>query len=117
MPLLFSYGTLQDEDVQLSTFGRRLVGTHDVLIGFEQTLKRVEDQDFVEISGKAEHKILRHTGQDDSRLDGVVFEVTEQELEIADDYEPDPWQRVLVKLASGKRAWVYVDSSNTPPQQ
>ena len=35
MPLVFSYGTLQEERVQLSTFGRLLQGYSDALIGFE----------------------------------------------------------------------------------
>ena len=34
--LLFSYGTLQLEAVQLATFGRKLAGTADGLPGFEQ---------------------------------------------------------------------------------
>jgi hypothetical protein len=34
MPLLFSYGTLQQEDVQWSTFGRLLEGEPDELPGF-----------------------------------------------------------------------------------
>ncbi|MGH9961724.1 MAG: gamma-glutamylcyclotransferase, partial [Pyrinomonadaceae bacterium] len=38
MPLLFSYGTLQQESVQLSTFGRLLQGQGDALLGFEQSL-------------------------------------------------------------------------------
>jgi len=33
VPLLFSYGTLQEERVQLSTFGRRLSGEPDALPG------------------------------------------------------------------------------------
>lgn len=36
--LLFAYGTLQLEAVQMSTFGRRLNGTSDALQGFELTL-------------------------------------------------------------------------------
>lgn len=35
MPWLFSYGTLQQEAVQLSTVGRRLAGQADELVGFE----------------------------------------------------------------------------------
>ena len=31
MPLLFSYGTLQQEEVQLATFGRRLDGSLGLL--------------------------------------------------------------------------------------
>jgi hypothetical protein len=37
MPLLFAYGTLQEPDVQLSAFGRRLSGFPDALVGFERT--------------------------------------------------------------------------------
>ena len=43
MPQLFSYGTLQQEDVQLSTFGRLLQGRRDELPGFEPSLVRIED--------------------------------------------------------------------------
>jgi hypothetical protein len=33
MPLLFSYGTLQQEGVQRATFGRLLKGSADALVG------------------------------------------------------------------------------------
>ncbi|CAN5815417.1 hypothetical protein BH18ACI5_BH18ACI5_11250 [soil metagenome] len=52
MPLLFSYGTLQQDSVQLSTFGRRLQGAPDELIGFELSLFNVDDPQFVSGSGK-----------------------------------------------------------------
>ena len=35
---LFSYGTLQSVAVQLATFGRRLAGKADRLIGYRVTL-------------------------------------------------------------------------------
>lgn len=53
MPWLFSYGTLQQEAVQLATFGRLLEGGADELVGFEQSLRRIEDPHFVAASGKA----------------------------------------------------------------
>ena len=43
MPLLFSYGTLQKEEVQRATFGRPLQGRVDVLVGFELSLVKIED--------------------------------------------------------------------------
>ena len=43
MPLLFSYGTLQHEDVQLSTFGRKLDGEKDLLLGYEPSLVKISD--------------------------------------------------------------------------
>ena len=110
MPLLFSYGTLQQPTVQLSTFGRLLHGQPDELVGFEQSLLKIEDPDFVATSGKAHHAIVKFNGRDDSRVSGTVFEVSEEELESADAYEPAGYKRVSARLASGKQAWVYADA-------
>ena len=110
MPLLFSYGTLQQEDVQMSTFGRLLHGQPDELIGFEQSVLRIEDPQFVATSGTAHHAIVKFNGRDDSRVSGTVFEVSDGELANADQYEPAGYKRVSAALASGKRAWVYADA-------
>ena len=110
MPLLFSYGMLQHEDVQMSTFGRLLQGEPDELIGFEQSLLRIEDPQFVATSGKADHAIVRFNGRGDSRVSGIVFEMTESELIEADRYEPAGYKRISAVLASGKQAWVYADA-------
>ena len=107
MPLLFSYGTLQQEAVQRSTFGRPLRGEPDELVGFEQGLFEVEDPEFVAASGTAYHAMVRFTGRPESRVRGTVLEVTERELAQADAYEPAGYTRVAATLASGKRAWVY----------
>jgi len=110
MPLLFSYGTLKQEAVQLSTFGRVSHGEPDELVGFEQSIFTVEDPAFVAVSGKADHAIVRFTGRQDSRVSGMVFEVSESELARADDYEPAGYTRMSALLASGRQAWVYWDS-------
>jgi hypothetical protein len=109
MPLLFSYGTLQQEAVQMSTFGRMLQGQPDELIGFEASLLRIDDPEFVAKSGKADHAIVRFNGRRDSRVRGMVFEVSESELARADHYEPAGYTRIAATLASGKQAWVYAD--------
>lgn len=107
MPLLFSYGTLQQESVQLSTFGRRLEGAPDELVGFEQSLLAIEDPAFVATSGKSQHPIVRFNGRDDSRVRGTVYELTDGELASADAYEPPGYARIAARLASGRQAWVY----------
>ena len=117
MPVLFSYGTLREEAVQLSTFGRRLQGHADELVGFEQASVRIEDPRFVAKSGKSEHAIIRFTGRSESRVAGTAFEVSEEELAKADRYEPAGYRRISTTLASCKQAWVYADarfSSATP---
>jgi gamma-glutamylcyclotransferase (GGCT)/AIG2-like uncharacterized protein YtfP len=40
---------------------------------------------------------------------GTVFTVTSQDIERADLYEVADYERMLVALKSGKRAWVYVE--------
>jgi gamma-glutamylcyclotransferase (GGCT)/AIG2-like uncharacterized protein YtfP len=110
MPLLFSYGTLQQEAVQLSTFGRLLHGQPDELVGFEQSLFKIEDPEFVATSGKSHHAIVKFTGNSESRVRGMVLEMTESELAQADQYEPAGYKRVSTRLASGKEAWVYADA-------
>ena len=110
MPLLFSYGTLQQENVQLSTFGRLLQGQKDELLGFEQSLVRIEDPQVVAASGKTHHPIVKFNGRNDSRVSGTVFEITDAELASADQYEPAGYKRISTTLASGKQAWVYADA-------
>ena len=110
MPLLFSYGTLRDEDVQLTLFGRTLVARKDCLLGYEQSIARVADPDFARTSGKSHHAILRPADNEHAQVEGSVLELTEAELEMTDSYEPVEYKRVLAPLASGGQAWVYVDS-------
>ena len=115
MPLLFSYGTLQHDDVQLSTFGRLLQGQRDELAGFEPSLVRIEDPQSVAISGKTHHANVTFNGRSDSRVSGTVFEVTDAELAAADKYEQlAAYKRISATLVSGKQAWMYVEARSAP---
>ena len=111
MPLLFSYGTLQDEKVQLSTFGRLLSGQRDELPGYEPSLVKIEDARLAAAIGMTHHANAGFNGRKDSRVSGTVFEVTDAELAAADLYElPASYKRIAVVLASGKESWVYVSA-------
>ena len=105
---LFAYGTLQTEAVQLATFGRRLEGKPDSLVGYRVTMIPIQDQAFVISSGAAQHRTLQFTGSASDFVEGTVFKITSKELEQADEYEPAEYKRVLVELRSGAKAWVYV---------
>ncbi len=110
MPFLFSYGTLQQASVQLSTFGRRLHSFPDELVGFEQAVFTVTDPAFVAESGKADHAIVKYNGSPSSGVSGTVLEVTDEELAKADGYEPAGYTRVSAKTASGRIVWVYAEA-------
>jgi len=113
MPLLFSYGTLQQEDVQLATFGRRLSGRQDELVAYESSRVKIADQRIVAETGMTHYANVAFNGRPDSRIRGVVLEVTDAELAAADDYEADAdYKRIVVTLASGKDAWVYLNDGS-----
>lgn len=105
--LLFSYGTLRQRDVQLSTFGRELNGSDDAIVGYRLDWVTITDPHVVETSGSDRHPILK-SGTPEDAVDGSVFEITDAELVAADEYEVDDYQRVQVPLRSGRQAWVYV---------
>ena len=114
--LLFSYGTLQLESVQVSTFGRELAGTKDDLPLFEQGLLAIDDPAVATALGKTHYSIARYTGRDSDAVAGMVFAITPAELQQADDYEIPEYKRVSVRLRSGVQAWAYVDAQNGPPE-
>ena len=106
--LLFSYGTLQLEKVQLESFGRILQGAKDAILGYRLSQVEITDKDVLEKSGQQFHPVAIPSGDRADKVDGVVFEITKEELARADEYEVDDYVRVEVDLASGKKAWVYV---------
>lgn len=109
MPLLFSYGTLRQENIQFSIFGRLLKGQKDGLPGFESSFVKIEDAQIRATTGETHHANVTCTGRQDSRVGGMVFEVADAELAAADQYERSAgYQRVVATLASGKQAWVYL---------
>lgn len=110
MAFLFSYGTLQQEQVQLATFGRLLKGSSDRLFGYCLAQLVINDEQVVATSGEAVHPIARMTEAIDQSVPGTVFEITEAELAEADRYEVEAYQRIEVTLMSGRTAWAYVQS-------
>jgi hypothetical protein len=107
MEKLFSYGTLQLPQVQESLFGRTLIGMKDVLPGYRVEELKIKDQAVIEKSGTDMHPILVKSDDPDEIVEGMIFEVTEEELARADDYEVDDYQRTFALMRSGNEAWIY----------
>jgi gamma-glutamylcyclotransferase (GGCT)/AIG2-like uncharacterized protein YtfP len=110
MPLLFSYGTLRDPAVQRANFGHERDGRDDALPGYTIRMLEISDPEVLALSHQTHHPIVVATGDDGDQVPGAVFEVTDEELVAADGYEVDDYHRILVSLASGVRAWVYVSA-------
>lgn len=110
---LFSYGTLQQPEVQHATFGRLLEGRADTLFGYRLAPLTITDPAVVATSGLEVHAIACPTGDPAHRIAGMVFAITPAELAAADRYETDAYDRVEVILASGASAFVYVGAEIT----
>jgi len=109
MPLLFSYGTLQDEKVQLATFRRQLTGQPDELPRCERSSVPIEDPELAARSGRTHNPNIVFNGREESRVSGTVFDITDAELVNADKYEAvHAYDRVAALLVSGRLAWVYL---------
>ncbi|MCC7596114.1 gamma-glutamylcyclotransferase [Janthinobacterium sp. FW305-129] len=111
---LFSYGTLQQPEVQLATFGRLLDSRPDRLPGYRLALLAIDDAQVVATSGKTHHPIASRSTIPTDGVPGAVLTVSLEELRQADGYEVADYRRERVTLASGMQAWAYVDARDAP---
>jgi gamma-glutamylcyclotransferase (GGCT)/AIG2-like uncharacterized protein YtfP len=103
MPRLFSYGSLQQPAVQHEILGRNLPGSSDEVVGFERVLIRRGNQQLANVV---------RSEQPGARVAGMVFEITEAELQVVDAYEArDSYVRRVAALASGAQAWIYAEDT------
>jgi gamma-glutamylcyclotransferase (GGCT)/AIG2-like uncharacterized protein YtfP len=94
--LLFVYGTLMNPLVQQRVFGRTAPGEADRLTGYRKDLIHL---------GSGVFPIIRPKG--DGVVEGMIIQVTPEELKLIDRYEGLAYRRVRVGLVSGREAWVY----------
>ena len=94
---LFTYGTLQDPEVQKKVFGRTAKGLPDALSDYAKST--------IEINGNTYLLVIPAPGE---KVQGLIIEVEDDELEKIDDYETKAYRREEIALESGIFAWVYV---------
>jgi gamma-glutamylcyclotransferase (GGCT)/AIG2-like uncharacterized protein YtfP len=104
---LFSYGTLQQPGVQMASFGRLLKGAPDALPGWKKEMVEITDAEVFAQSGERFHPIVV-PGAAGDEVEGLVFEITADELASADRYEVNDYKRIAVTLKSGLEAFAYV---------
>lgn len=100
---LFTYGTLQDKEVQQMVFSRILSGNKDHLK--EHTISK-------ELVGGL-YPTVRSSPQSVKGVPGIVYIISMEELQRVDDYEGDAYFRKKVTLVSGTEAWVYLGKTES----
>jgi hypothetical protein len=105
---LFSYGTLRQPEVQQALFGRMLETHDDALAGFTLSWLTITDPQVIATSGSNRHPILSRSDDPADTVAGSSLLLTGGELSQADAYEVGDYARVVVRLKSGRHAFVYV---------
>ena len=108
MEYLFSYGTLQEDDVQVELFGRRLNGGRDVLKGYKTSPIELTEEGFASYTEQATYLIASVSDDENDAIEGTALEVSGEDLSVVDGYEPEEYKRAKVTLELGKRAWIYL---------
>lgn len=102
MENLFAYGTLKDKEIQERVFGRVLKGTPDKLIGYAVSRIPIEEE-----FGIIQYPIIAQTQNPEDSIDGICYQLSERDLELADKYEGMHYKRIQVQLHSNETVWVY----------
>jgi gamma-glutamylcyclotransferase (GGCT)/AIG2-like uncharacterized protein YtfP len=110
MQNLFSYGTLQLKEIQMDLFQRALHGTQDKLVGYKKAMLEIP----TDKGGSTSYPVIDPTENPADIVEGVLFQITDHELQKADEYEGPSYRRITVMLASRQYAWVYVRAVLTP---
>ena len=103
MAKLFAYGTLKDTDIQQNIFGRVLKGEPDELLGYCISEIQIEEE-----FGLTNYPILAESEDPTDVVSGMLFDITEEDINQADTYEGLHYKRIEVRLASGEIAWAYI---------
>jgi gamma-glutamylcyclotransferase (GGCT)/AIG2-like uncharacterized protein YtfP len=102
MAKLFAYGTLREKDIQENIFGRSLTGIPETLLGYSVYTIKIEEEFGVET-----YPIITPTNDTADKIEGIVYELTEKDLELADTYEGKYYRRIEVQLQSKEKVWVF----------
>ncbi len=96
MQNLFVYGTIKDPEVQKKVIGRVAESRNDSLEGYSKSS--------IVLKGITYSILVKGTEE----VEGVVLQLTEDELKKFDVFETTAYRRVMEKLKSGVETWVYV---------
>ena len=102
MEKLFAYGSLKEEEVQETVFGRILEGVPETLQQFVVKEIKIEEEYGIE-----SYAIISATQNQEDSISGILYETSFRELELADTYEGKHYKRIEVLLKSNQKAWVY----------
>lgn len=105
MEKIFSYGTLQSKEIQMQVFNKLLTGTPDQLLGYTLKDLKIEEEFGIE-----DYFVAIPSENPADSIKGIVYTISSLDLDKADQFESNSYQRLQVTLKSGIIAWIYVEN-------
>ncbi|MEO8237219.1 MAG: gamma-glutamylcyclotransferase family protein [Flavobacterium sp.] len=105
MEQIFSYGTLQSKEIQMQVFNKVLTGVPDQLPGY-----KLKDLQIEEEFGMEDYFVAMPSENPSDEINGIVFTISGEDLDKADQFESNAYKRIQITLKSGIIAWVYIES-------
>lgn len=78
-----------------------------MLKGYKLSTIEIKDKTFLS-KGESRHQQTLIPSNEGNGIEGMILQLSEDELRLADSYEPNTYKRIKVMLQSGQEAWVYV---------
>jgi len=100
--MLFVYGTLIEDENRKNILKRSISGTPATLDGYDDSKKIIIENESYTAAEKRSAGVIN----------GLLIEITSEELEELDAYETDAYKRREVELTNGKKAWTYINKNS-----
>ena len=100
--MLFVYGTLATGETRKNILDRDVPGIPATLDGYDGSKMVTIDSEHYPAAEK----------NTECSIQGLLIEVTSEELERLDAWETDAYKRKEVELTDGEKAWVYLNKNS-----
>jgi gamma-glutamylcyclotransferase (GGCT)/AIG2-like uncharacterized protein YtfP len=100
--MLFVYGTLATGETRKNILDRDVPGIPATLDGYDGSKMVTIDSEHYPAAEK----------NTECSIQGLLIEVTSEDLEKLDFYETDAYKRKEVELSNGIKAWIYLNKNS-----
>ena len=99
---LFVYGTLTTDEALKNVIGRDVLGIPARLDGYDGSKTITIENESYPVAEK----------NTECSIQGLLVEITPEELEKLDAWETDAYRRKEVELTNGIKAWIYLNKNS-----
>lgn len=108
---VFSYGALARPEFQYSLFGELVAIAPARVRGFQLQQVPIPAEELLPTDRQPFRSVAVPAADQNSVVDGFVVRLSSAQIESADEFEAPEYERDVVVLEDGTRAWMYLPSA------